>query len=427
MFAHASARENESIAKTRDLQRRGVTNALASVQASLRASGEVRLKRYANNELRVSFPRQVPPSSPQGSEAGAVACFEAAEAALVYNGKVQLFGFEGSGVRKRRRPMKLTRYAAHSVREACSIIEAEFGKDSYFVTLTLPGSTDRALTTAAEHASDMLNAYMQRLRVAVGSLQNELFACGVWEYQKRGALHFHLLIGMKDKALVQKLEDNHQRWWRKVLLHYSKKTGVDLFERKSGGTWRNYKDKPRTEIAKVRKSVSRYMSKYLAKSARQIAAEGWAPPAAWHYISDPVWEQVKQERQMNALHFISHHAAEAAAVEIVEVAQAFGAKVFPTKNPFTEQTCGFVLFFDNENKDAAWNEMNMALEGFRVAPEAFKWRGSPNAPAYTESTPDYEFAEFIFEGMPLDVVAAGCADLCAPFSFQEKGGGMRYH
>ena len=427
MLLHANARETESITERREKQRRALSTALAGVQASLRTSGEVRLKRYANNELRVSIPQRVALPRARGSEEGAAQCFEAAEAALVYNGKVQLFGFEGPAARKRRRPMKLTRYASHTVREACSIIEAEFANDCYFVTLTLPGSTDEALATAADCASDMLNAFMQRMRVNLGSQESGLYACGVWEYQKRGALHFHLLIGLRDRSLVENLEGNHQRWWRKVLLHYSEKTGVDLFARKEGGTWRNSVRMPRTEVAKVRKSVSRYMSKYLAKSAREIVKEGWYPPAAWHYVSEPVWEKVKAERMLNALTFISRDAATQVACDIVEVAQAFGAKVFPTQNPFSGETCGFVLFFDNGMKDAAWTEMNMTLEGWRIAPEAFHWRTPPDGWDDLLYESDVDLAKLIFDGVALDAVTARCADLCAPFSCKEKGGGMRYH
>lgn len=425
MFAHASARESECNTRRQEKQRAFLGDALASVQASLRVSGEVRLKRYANNELRITFPQQMPPAKRCAGENPLGGGFEDANASLVYNDKVQQTGFCSESERSRRRPMKLTRYAAHTLREACSIVEAEFGQDSYFVTLTLPGSTPESLAAAAEHASGMLNAFMQRIRHEFNGKCSSLYAAGVWEYQKRGALHFHLLIGLKDAALVEQLRSHHQRWWRKILKHYSKKTNVDLFARKEGGTWKNYKDKPRTEFAKVRKSVTRYMSKYLSKSAREITSEGWHPPAAWHYVSEPVWERVKAERQMNALAFISRQEAENVAADLAEIGQEFGGKIFPMTNPFTNRTCGYVLFFDNGEKDSAWAELNQVLEGWRAAPEALYRRASPFQPDWSDQSTDVEFAKFIFDGVPLDTVPFGCADLCAPFSASEKGGGMR--
>lgn len=408
MFAHASARESEYSEKQDRDQNLRLANALAVVENSVRQSGRVHLKRYANNELRITFGGDGDAPKRRGSEAGVAACLDAAEAALVYNAKVQ-HGVFGSDLEpKRARPPILTRYAAHRLREACAVIEADFGLDSYFNTLTLPGSTREALDTAALHSTGILNAYMQRLRHESQRPEfstNEFMACGVWEWQKRGALHFHLLIGIKDANLAAHFAANHQRWWRQVLLTYSRKTGVDLFMRSDGRSWKNFKDKPRTEWAKVRKSVGRYMSKYISKSAHAARNEGWLAPAAWSYLSDDAWERVKAERRLVALRLISRWEAQRVAEVLAGVAQEAGGILFPMENPFTKQVCGYVVYFDNDKKDECFQAMCEYLE-----PDPDDFCRCPRhrdgvVPECEEPEAMRFIADLIFDGKTLGVVA----------------------
>lgn len=408
MFAHPCARESEYSEKQIRDQKYDLANSLAVVENRVRQSGRVLIKRYANNELRITFGGEGEVVPRQGSEAGVAACLDAAEAALVYSAKVQ-HGDEISEFEpKRPRPAILTRYAAHRIREAAAVIDAEYGLSSYFNTLTLPGSTREALDTAALHSTGILNAYMQRLRHEWNkrvSDKTDFMACGVWEWQKRGALHFHLLIGIKDEAIAAFFEANHQRWWRQVLQTYSKKTGVDLFERSDGKTWRNYVDKPRTEWAKVRKSVGRYMSKYISKSAREAKTEGWTRPAAWSYMSEDAWEKVKAERRLVALRLISRVEADRVAHVLADVAQTAGAKLFPMENPFTGQLCGYVAFFDNDKKDECFQAMLEYISPEEDEPCRCPKHTYGEIPEYAYPDAGRVLANLIFDGMTLDVVA----------------------
>lgn len=429
---HLSAVKAEFNGKLSDYQRQRIFGALAGFNQAQNRTPEVRIKRFANNELRITMPQMVPPAKRRGSESGAAACLAAGEAALVYNDKVQHPVFEGSVSRSRPRPVKLTSYGAHIVREACAIIEGVYPRDSYFITLTLPGSTQEAIDTFAHHASGILNAYMQRVRhhlqrcsPKVTDGGEDLLACGVWEYQKRSALHFHLLIGSDNQRFVKLFRRQHKKWWRKILLHYSEKTGVDLFARAEGGSWKDSKSKPRCQFAKVRKSVTRYMAKYLAKGKAEIIRDGWAPPAMWFFRSNAVWKRVVAERRLNTIKFLAPGDMDAFFTQSLEVAQDAGGKVFFTENPFTGKTCGAVIYFENEAKDLVFEIWNETLEALRDEHDCVQSRGDPWLGKSDNPFANLCDAELIFEGKALDVDAALGADLCAPFSAPEKGGGMR--
>lgn len=351
-----------------------------------------------------------------GAEAGAGAGLSAAEGDLVYNAKLQHGEIFPIAKGRRSRPMSLTRYGSHTVREGCAVIEDEFGKEVYFNTLTVPGSTSEALEAVAKESAGIINAYMQRIRHEVAAWQRDdidcsegLFATGVWEWQKRGALHFHLVIGVRDRKLAAHLKHNHRRWWRQVLESYSDKMGIDLFARVDGGTWRDDENKPVTEWAKVKKSVERYVSKYIGKTAYQAAKHGWMPPTRWWYLSAPAREVVLARRIMCSVEINSVQHAASVCEELAEMAQEMGATVLPTNNPFTGALCGYVIYPPKELMEEYWNwclrvfaeahdEPAKTVDSFRSELRS-EW-------GYIE---DFTNEELIFEGKPLWAVASSGA------------------
>lgn len=319
--------------------------------------------------------------------------------------------------------MQLTAYGGHTLREACAVLEQKFGKNVYFNTLTLPGSTREVYDTAARESTGLTNAYMQRIRHAIktfcasyGIETEGLYACGIWEWQDRGALHFHLVVGIEHRKLALYLKHNHRRWWRQVLETYSDATGVDLFQREDGGSWRGDDTKPVTEWAKVKTSVEAYVSKYVAKTARKAGLEGWIPPKKFWTLSTPLRKEVISARMAVGCHFDTPEKAQEFAYKLAELCQEMGCTVLESKDEFTQETCGFVMYPPKNTKDDFWR---MSI---RLMAEA--------GGAVSEEMPDVEegmteadgmivaddWVELMFEGVPLDTVASGCADLCAPFS-----------
>lgn len=442
MFQHVAVHEHDSTASTLRNQDRAIYGGQARFQVVDSHGCSLRIKTYANNEARVTWSPVQPAKRRDDVDAGTGAGLEAVDTALVYNAKVQHSGFECLAAEKRRRGQKPTRYAMHTVREACSILEGLYEKDCHFITLTLPGRTPNAIGVFAQESTGIMNAFMQRYRHflkecapkialahlpidGVGAFENN--SCWVAEYHKDGTLHYHVLIGVRDKLVVRVLRKLVKKWWRNVLLHYSKKTGVDLFERKDGGSWKDCESKPRTQFAKVKKSVAAYMGKYLSKIGRANVDENWMPPAKWYHVSTPLMERVVAKRNFNAITLLTKEHAEQKAAMFVEIGQAAGAKVYPMKNPYTEELCGFVLFFDGDGKDAVYNEWSRYVDTWRQEYPEVQPRAGPQAlDCLDEQEAEVDVLE-IFQGRYLTAREKRCAALCAPFSAPEKGGGMRYN
>lgn len=407
--------------------------------------GTVLLKTGADNGVSIRFKGEGQPVRRAGSAAGVARCHSAVEAELGYNAKLQdCENFVFSKV-PRARGMRLTGYAAHSLREAAAILEREYGKEVLFITVTLPGSTREAMDTLAKESSGIRNAYLQCFRDAVdqknsehdhiqsfaaGSGTGEIFgptgtaggaaaswrACYVWEYQKRGALHLHLVIGVGDAALQQVFMQSAKRWWVKTLRHYSKKTGVDLFAKKDGGSWKGAHLRYCCKVEKVRKSVGRYMAKYLSKDARRMVEEGYLPPSSWWGWSDELRDMVMAERRLDAYRLVSIDEAQEQAVEIAELAQEMGGTVLVTENPFTGRACGYQVYFDNGRKQEFYECAVIYLRA-KHGTQLGEMKGA--APIPDDFWEQYAFEKSVnlmFDALPLDMVASGYADLCAPFS-----------
>lgn len=442
MYEHVAVHENDNKARTSWNQGQSIYDAQARFQVVDSHGCNLRIKTYANNELRVSFAPVQQAKRCEDGEACTGAGFEAVDTALVYNAKVQQTGFEDLAVEKRCRGQKPTRYAMHTVREACSILEEIYEKDCHFITLTLPGRTPAAIGMFAQESTGIMNAFMQRYRHFLqfeapklslahfpidGGAAFENNSCWVAEYHKDGTLHYHLLIGVRDKLVVRVLRKLVKKWWRKILLHYSKKTNVDLFERREGGSWKDCESKPRTQFAKVKKSVAAYMGKYLSKIGRADVDENWMPPARWFHVSTPLMERVVAKRNFNAITLLTKEHAEQKAAMFVEIGQAAGAKVYPMENPYTKELCGFVLFFDGDGKDAVYSEWSKYVDIWRQEYPEVQPRAGPQSLDYMDEQEAEADVLEIFQGRYLTAQEKRCAALCAPFSAPEKGGGMRYN
>jgi len=159
-----------------------------------------------------------------------------------------------------------------------------------FITLTLPGGTELAKRTLAGWSGYLQNRLMQVIRDCEKKNDITLHWLKCWEFQKRGALHLHLVLGADPSVSYSVIEDcaiQLRGLWYKLLLdfgdetvdrpllHYGGMTGrlplVDMFERANSNnfkvkSWRSHPDKWQDKIVKVDKSVGRYLSKYQGKS-----------------------------------------------------------------------------------------------------------------------------------------------------------------
>lgn len=172
-----------------------------------------------------------------------------------------------------------TAHARRSLRWSAAAIEERFGtKNCFFLTGTLPGSTSQALETFAAWSSWLMDRLQKWLRKHY-SIDGDLYHCGVWEYQKRGALHYHALIATYDESILNRFKGY---WWG-LLRTISLYSGVDLFARSRGGSWSEGFDlvgDVAARAVRVEHTVKAYLSKYIGKGS-QAFTPGSPAPARW--------------------------------------------------------------------------------------------------------------------------------------------------
>ena len=186
------------------------------------------------------------------------------------------------------RVTKFTRLARHRILCAGNIIgrASKTPSESTFVTLTVPGNTASVASHIASWASYLVNSVLQVVRDAdrrEGETPCSWFY--VWENQKRGVLHLHLVIHHEKPGRSHRLgTDVTRNWWQK-LKNINELCEYALFSRRGGKEcvlpkyWQG-------DVQPVRKCVASYVSKYVSKEGVNSASKGnkskgFAPPRWW--------------------------------------------------------------------------------------------------------------------------------------------------
>lgn len=192
------------------------------------------------------------------------------------------------------KPTSFTRNARHRLLEAGAIVDMDCGKDAYEVTLTLPASTQEAFKTLAGYSGWIVNRLLN-----IPRRQGCNYWFYVWEFQKRGALHLHLLfagLGDKTKHVAQLVE---YQWWE-LLWDLSTVTGVDLFRKSTQKTWKYEPSRWQSHCAPIAKSVAAYFSKYAGKQSKgkrsQKRSTQFHYPSRWWGSSQTIKRRINSER-----------------------------------------------------------------------------------------------------------------------------------
>lgn len=197
------------------------------------------------------------------------------------------------------RPTKFTRNARHRLLEAGAIVDKFCGLNAYEITCTLPGSTVESMRLLAENTGWIMNELTREIRKAKCK-----YWFYVWELQKRGALHLHLLVADPERNLLSLASQLQSRWWE-LLESISSRTGRDAFARKTGGTWRNSPMRWQSHIAPIQKSVAAYFSKYAGKGSCNSSTTSNSNrvfcASRWWGCSSEIKAQIKAHRQKYTL------------------------------------------------------------------------------------------------------------------------------
>lgn len=192
------------------------------------------------------------------------------------------------------KPTSFTKNARHRLLEAGAIVDKDCGLNAWEVTLTLPGSTQEAFRILAENTGWIMNELTQIIR---------RYKCTywfyVWELQKRGALHLHLLVASPQldcHPLAMRLE---RRWWELLQL-LSDRTTMDLFCKNQKWTWKQSPQRWQSHVSKVKKSVAAYFSKYAGKGVQPKLSKGFARtvyyPSRWWGCSSHLKQEIAKSR-----------------------------------------------------------------------------------------------------------------------------------
>ena len=158
---------------------------------------------------------------------------------------------------------EFTKKMKNNIRQLASAFDKEYEpRQMLFCTATLPGSTLKAYETLSAYSSYFVNRITQPLR-RYGCSSPAYLA--VWELQKRGALHLHIIVGSKDEEGLEKYRQKFKPLCASIFDDISEKSGVDMWERATGGSWKDDKQKLQADAQYVKKSVARYLAKYLSK------------------------------------------------------------------------------------------------------------------------------------------------------------------
>jgi hypothetical protein len=348
--------------------------------------------------------------------------FAARGDALVYSGKPQTLENQGEVVENRRRGRTLTAYARHTVREAAATLGLHYEKKVAFITLTIPGGTKAALDAVAVDSRYVLNLFLQRLRNRAAT---DLDYAGVWEWQERGALHIHMALACPDENEFAYIEANHRHWWYCALQSLSDRTGVDVFERREGGSWKDAEDVLITQCAWVEKDVGRYMSKYVTKGSGDATDEQWIPPGRWWFVSKPLWEKVKAQRWVETFDTDGYAHAWELLDRAIGVGMSHATHHYEWRNPITKELKGMIMYFDEGDRHNIFLEMTDAVEGARDARDKrVLWRHQDTGELRSDPM-NFSLGELTLWYEVDEYDDLGYADFSAPFSASEKGGGMR--
>lgn len=178
------------------------------------------------------------------------------------------------------------------IREAGCCIDRRARRKCIFLTGTLPGSTKEALEALAAWSGWVAAAVQNWVRdFAPGAA-----TFGVWEWQKRGALHLHLCVAAESESQAQQLKARWKARWIKLLMAVRRRANTDVFQRLDGRSWIDTPWITRTDAQTVEKSVGAYLSKYLSKGSVQAMKTASAPPSRWWFCSKALREEIYSSR-----------------------------------------------------------------------------------------------------------------------------------
>lgn len=171
-----------------------------------------------------------------------------------------------------------------------------------FLTGTLPGSTDEAMKALSDWSAWAVHELMTVIPRLAGSRASELRWEWVWEWQQRGALHWHAAIELPTAEAAQSVIAQFRPLWIRVIKGIGRKAGVDMAARHYGGTWEGQEHKWNIFSQLAYASPSNYLAKYLGKDdSKGGSAKGYYP-SRWYGCSRRLLLECREKTEVFSTH-----------------------------------------------------------------------------------------------------------------------------
>lgn len=259
---------------------------------------KLRVQRFPNNEVRLAlYPERFPKTLKQLCSEPLISSTESNSAP---SGALDIKSKDDTEPRRRR--LALSRYGRRQVLRSGSCFDSSEQTERLLLTGTLPGSSIKAFKALSEYstyASKTLTNWLTRRSPGCAWQY-------VWEYQKRGALHIHLVVEVP-LSVSGYIKAHFKDEWNRVLRAICTKSGVNLYAKTE--KYSHPDQKTQADVTICTREPSRYISKYLTKLATHAKAFGRFPPKTWYQISRSLLKRLKDRTETYEIESLSYRQA----------------------------------------------------------------------------------------------------------------------
>lgn len=260
-----------------------------------------------------------------------------------------------------RRPVFSSR-GKSTLREFGAVLDERFGRNAVFFTLTLPSSTDEAKRALAEQSSYVVARVTQWLRDRL----RDAWYGWVWEFQRRGALHLHLVVGDDDYFGLVLLLLNWRDFAYDLLQTVETRSSCDLLTYYKAGRPSRERDYVQMDAVFVQHSAARYLAKYMGKARPDGLANEPYYPARWWRVSNRALAAIREKREYIELRGESAESIKHAAEIIIGAVATVAGEIRQYANKMFPWLQNYICYHDTA--DGAARMWQCALDTLAVVP-----------------------------------------------------------
>ena len=191
------------------------------------------------------------------------------------------------------KPRAFSLYARRQIARSGGCFSPAGEGRTVFLTGTIPGGTREAFQAVADWSSWIVHQLQREIPEVIDELASNLKSIWVWEFQRRGALHWHGVYECKTTQQARLLINSFAGIWVRTMRGVAARSGVDIAKRRGRGTWKNREDLWRTDAQLAQKDPSRYLAKYLSKDPGKGGKASIPYPTRWFQCSRALLNDLK--------------------------------------------------------------------------------------------------------------------------------------